>query len=103
MFERGTTTITVKFSHREDGGLRVESQDVPGLFLSNRDPRVVLRDLIPAIKLLIRENEGVEVEVLAPVEPALSCMYDPTFKAPDALELIAATEMGELPARHAAG
>ena len=34
MFERGTTTITVKFSHREDGGLRVESQDVPGLFLS---------------------------------------------------------------------
>ena len=96
-------TIRLFSQDREDGGLRIESPDVPGLFLSNKDPAAVLRDLIPAIKLLMRENEGVEVEVLAPAELALSRMYDPTPELPSALALIAATEMSEFPTRRAAG
>lgn len=37
---------------REDGGLRVWSDDEPGLILSHRDPNRVLADIFPAIRAL---------------------------------------------------
>jgi hypothetical protein len=54
--------ITIKLLPREDGGVRVCSDDVPGLILSGPDPLKVLADIGPALKILFhyRKNRGVE-------------------------------------------
>ena len=41
--------ITITLAPREDGGLRVWSDDLPGLVLSHISQRLVLEDLGPAI------------------------------------------------------
>jgi hypothetical protein len=46
----------INFSSREDGGLRIWSDDIPGLILSHADPAQVLRDLGPAIGALLKHN-----------------------------------------------
>ncbi len=38
---------------REDGGLRVWSDDIPGLRLSHNDPALVMADVWPAIKTIL--------------------------------------------------
>lgn len=50
--------ITIKIGPREDGGLRIWSDDVPGLVLSFRDQRTVLLDLGPALIALLEHREG---------------------------------------------
>jgi len=45
--------ITLKFQDREDGGLRVWSDDVPGLVLSGPDPVAVIGDVGPALSVLL--------------------------------------------------
>jgi hypothetical protein len=48
--------FTLQCERREDGGLRIWSDDVPGLILSGLKPRDVMRDVIPAIDALTRHN-----------------------------------------------
>lgn len=46
--------IIIKIAPRPDGGLRVYSDDVPGLILSGKDPVSVMADVWPAILQLER-------------------------------------------------
>ena len=43
---------TIIIERREDGGLRVYSDDIPGLILSHSDPRKVLADIAPALEVI---------------------------------------------------
>lgn len=45
--------ITLCLERREDGGLRVWSDDVPGLVLSHSDAEKVMADVIPALELIL--------------------------------------------------
>lgn len=58
-----TFKLTVCFERRPDGGLRVYSDDVPGLVLSSTDVDGVLDDVIEALKVILSERLRVEVEV----------------------------------------
>ena len=40
--------LTIKLEVREDGGLRVYSDELPGLVLSGADPAKVMADVVPA-------------------------------------------------------
>ncbi len=51
---------TISVVRREDGGLRIWSDDVPGLLLSGADPSAVWRDLGPAIQTLLSHNTARE-------------------------------------------
>jgi hypothetical protein len=55
--------VTVRFERRDDGGLLIYSDDVPGLVLSHRDPRKALEDLIPALKIILSHRYGAPVDV----------------------------------------
>lgn len=55
--------ITVHVQQRRDGGLRVWSDDVPGLVLSHRDPERVWADIAPALQTILSEKYGCAVEV----------------------------------------
>jgi hypothetical protein len=48
--------VRISFRERDDGGLRIWSDDIPGLILSGADPSAVWRDLGPAIEVLLRRN-----------------------------------------------
>ena len=61
--EREQFKVIVKLERREDGGLRAWSPDVPGLVLSNADPRKVAQALGPALAAILREQLGCDVEV----------------------------------------
>lgn len=50
-------TYDVYFMNREDGGLRVWSEDMPGLILSGSDPTKVLMCVSPALNRLA-EHKG---------------------------------------------
>ena len=50
--------ITIKMGPREDGGLRVWSDDLPGLILSGSDQLKVLQDVGHVIIQLIRHKRG---------------------------------------------
>jgi len=43
---------TIKIMPREDGGLRVLSDDAPGLILSGADPLKVMAAVLPALEAL---------------------------------------------------
>lgn len=53
MPDRLPIKIVVTFERREDGGLRVFSDDVPGFVLSHSDPRAVLDDVKPALERML--------------------------------------------------
>jgi len=55
--------VTVHFERREDGGLTVWSDDLPGLTLSHRDPALVLEDVKSAIEGLVTDIIGERVRV----------------------------------------
>jgi hypothetical protein len=54
--------VAVTCQLREDGGLRIWSDDVPGLLLSGPDPDAVLADVIPALAALFKHNRGMDVQ-----------------------------------------
>ena len=58
--------IVVTFEGREDGGLRADSDDVPGFVLSHFDPDAVLRNVKPALEGILSNllKEPVAVEEL---------------------------------------
>lgn len=53
--------ISIRISEREDGGIRVWSDDVPGLVLSGPDKDKVLGDIGPALKALVTHNGNIEL------------------------------------------
>ncbi len=60
--------ITIHLQRRPDGGLRVWSDDMPGLVLSHRDPERVLEDIIPAVETIVSEMMG-QVMKASPLVP----------------------------------
>lgn len=44
--------ITIRLIRREDDGLRIYSEDVPGLILSGPDPDEVMANVLPALQEL---------------------------------------------------
>lgn len=58
-----TFKITVCFEPRPDGGLRVYSDDVPGLVLSSTDIDGVLADVTEALSFILSEQMHGKVEV----------------------------------------
>jgi hypothetical protein len=47
--------LNLIFEKREDGGLRVRSDDVPGFVLSNSDCEAVFADIRPALETILSE------------------------------------------------
>jgi hypothetical protein len=68
-----TFKVTVCFEARPDGGLRVYSDDVPGLVLSSTDIDGVLADVTEALEVILsdRLKARVEVEPLPNIREAL--------------------------------
>jgi hypothetical protein len=58
-----TFKLTVCFEARPDGGLRAYSNDVPGLVLSSPDIDGVLEDVTEALKFILSERLGANIEV----------------------------------------
>lgn len=50
--------ITVILERRGDGGLRVCSDDLPGLILSGADPQKVAADIPTAIQVLLEHRKS---------------------------------------------
>lgn len=55
--------ITVTFERREDDGLRVWSEDLPGLVLSHKDIDAVLADVKTALEGILSERLGTSIQV----------------------------------------
>ncbi len=53
--------IVIHLQRRPDGGLRVWSDDVPGLVLSHADAGRVMADIIPAVETIMGEVLGCSV------------------------------------------
>lgn len=48
--------LTIVLERREDGGLHVYSNELPGLILSSAQPAKLMADVIPAINALIERG-----------------------------------------------
>jgi hypothetical protein len=55
--------VTLTFERREDGGLFVYSDDVPGFVLSHQNARAVLADIKPALETILAAMLKSEVQV----------------------------------------
>jgi len=62
------TTVCVIIEDREDEGLRVFSDELPGLILSGHDRPAVMNKICPAIAALFKATKGLEVTV-RPAKP----------------------------------
>lgn len=60
---KGSFKVVVCFERRDDGGLRVYSEDVPGLVLSHTDVDGVLEDVVEALKVILSHRFHSEVDV----------------------------------------
>lgn len=61
MIEAESFKIVLKIQRRADGGVRIWSDDVPGLVLSNKDPQKVLDDIKPALEAILSEAMGCQI------------------------------------------
>ena len=93
MMYQGVLIVRVVFQDRGDGGLRVFSPDVRGLNLSGLDREAVLRDVVPAIKMLFKKNHDLTVEA----HPVVSTVE----AAAELMPVVAAMETGQFAIRHA--
>lgn len=75
--------VTLKMQRRPDGGLRVWSDEVPGLVLSHKDPAKVLSDVVPALEVILEEMLGCQVkaERLSPL-PAIQAVEPRRVRRP---------------------
>jgi len=65
--------LTVILQRREDGGLRVFSNEVPGLILSGQYPQKVLDDIKPALETIMGRKLDVPKIPVPPIgQPDLS-------------------------------
>ena len=62
------TTVCVALEDREDGGLRVFSDELPGLILSGSDKLTVMNKIAPAIAAIFKAAKGLNVTV-RPAKP----------------------------------
>jgi len=87
--------VTVHFDRRDDGGLSIWSEDLPGLHLSHSDPSRVIEDVKPVLEGLLTDmlGERVSVQPLVGIREALSkheVREEPTGIREYATRLIAA-------------
>lgn len=99
MYHNETAIIRVVCEERGDGGVRVSSPDVPGLYLSGGDREAVFADVGPAIQMLFKANHGIDIE-WHPVVPSVEALLKPP---PDPTPVIAATQTGQFAITRAAG
>jgi hypothetical protein len=71
------SVVTVTLEDRNDGGLRVYSDDLPGLLLSGPDKQNVCERIAPAIQALF-EHKGVRVANVIPSQPIPDVMRQPS-------------------------
>ena len=65
--------VTVAVTGRPDGGIRVTSDDVPGLLLSGSDRQRIWSVVGPSVQHLLRANSGLDVvRVTGPMTPPLA-------------------------------
>lgn len=76
--------VTVVFVKRDDGGLQARCDAIPGFYLSGKDPRAVMRDVVPAIESLVRHNQGIDVDVF-PLKNAVYELRERMQQASDAI------------------
>lgn len=57
------TTITVALEDREDGGLRVFSDDLPGLILSGPHRQKVIETIVPAMTAILEHLGFVDFQI----------------------------------------
>lgn len=63
MSASGSYKVRVTLEPREDGGLRVWSDDLPELVLSHADPEKVIADIARAMEVILSERLGAKVQV----------------------------------------
>jgi hypothetical protein len=56
MNEESIVRVTVTLEKRQDGGLYVYSDDLPGFVLSHRNARAVLSDIEPALSIFLSKK-----------------------------------------------
>jgi len=67
---KGPMKIIVTFERREDGGLRVYSEDVPGFVLSHADCNAVMADVKPALEEIL--SAILKIRMVADPLPSLA-------------------------------
>jgi hypothetical protein len=65
----GIVTFRLTFTERGDGGLRVRSDEIPGLLSSSNDIRLLWSGLPIVIRSLLETNHGVKVHAPLLGEP----------------------------------
>lgn len=91
MYHNETAIIRVVCEERGDGGVRVSSPDVPGLHLSGADRDAVFADVGPAIQMLFKANQDIDIE-WHPVVPSVEALLAPS---PDPTPVVAAMQTGQ--------
>jgi hypothetical protein len=63
MHSESVVKITVTFERRDDGGLYVYSNELPGFVLSNRNAKAVYKDIEPALSVFLSRKFDRELAV----------------------------------------
>jgi len=63
-----TTSICVRYKYHAQGWYVFEADELPGLYVASRDAKKAFDDVAPAIKMLLKLNEGIDCTIV----PALS-------------------------------
>jgi hypothetical protein len=71
------SVVTVTLEDRNDGGLRVFSEDLPGLILSGANKQKVCDRIAPAIRALL-EHKGVRVANVLASQPLPEVIRQPS-------------------------
>jgi hypothetical protein len=72
--------VVVTFESRADGGLRAYSDDVPGFVLSHSDQTSLLRDIVPALEIILSSMFGEQIVV-----SELSRLHEPSAQVEHAI------------------
>lgn len=70
--------LWLTFEKREDNGLRVYSDDVPGFVLSHSDCALVFADIKPALETILSKMLGTSV-IVGPLGPLREKLEDEGF------------------------
>jgi len=68
----GKHEVQIHIEPRDDGGLRVWSDDLPELVLSRTDPKLVMADLPAAIEVILAERSKSPAHPREGGDPVLS-------------------------------
>ena len=86
MTSESIVKITVTIEKRDDGGLYVYSDELPGFVLSHRNARLVYRDIEPALSVFLSQKfeRALAVKPLVGMREALekNGFIDPIPNAP---------------------